>query len=86
MLAVIKRGIGKLFAKFPDRIVPDSQIAVYETDFQKVAQKVVRKTVEYLLSSQSYNELLLEQVPNKIPNKVPNKKRRSILLWDSVYL
>lgn len=32
---------------------------------EKVVQKVVQKTVEYLLSSQSYNELLLEKVPNK---------------------
>lgn len=32
---------------------------------EKVVQKVVQKTVEYLLSSQSYNELLLEKVPDK---------------------
>lgn len=32
---------------------------------EKVVQKVVQKTVEYLLSSQSYNELSLGKVPDK---------------------
>lgn len=45
--------------------MPNSQIAVYETDFQKVAQKVVQKTVEYLPSSRSYIELVPEKVPDK---------------------
>lgn len=32
---------------------------------EKVVQKVVQKTVEYLLSSQSYNELSFGKIPNK---------------------